>query len=209
MTLKLEEISISIGARPLIARLSLIVQPGEVASIMGPSGSGKSSLLRLLCGDLPKSFVSAGRAILGGQDLLTLPPWQRRLGILFQDDLLFPHLRVGENIAFGLPANLSKGERRAKVEALLAEAELQDFAVRDPAELSGGQRQRVALYRMLAAEPLALLLDEPFSALDRALRQRQRELVFERARQRALPVLLVTHDEEDAKAAGGPLISLE
>jgi putative thiamine transport system ATP-binding protein len=132
----------------------------------------------------------------------------RRLGILFQDDLLFPHLSVAENLGFALPAGLQPEERRRRIESGLAEAELPGTGERDPASLSGGERARVALMRTLLAEPRALLLDEPFARLDVALRGRFRALVFERAAARNLPVLLVSHDPADAEAAGGLAITL-
>ena len=138
-----------------------------------------------------------------------LPPERRRLGILFQDDMLFPHLSVGENLAFALPRAVQpRRERRARVAAALREAGLEGFAERDPATLSGGQRARVALMRTLLAEPRALLLDEPFNKLDQDLRERVRRFVFDHARRSALPTLLVTHDPADAEAAGGPVVSL-
>ena len=138
-----------------------------------------------------------------------LPAQQRRIGVLFQDDLLFPHLTVGQNLAFGL-ANAAQGRaaRRARVQQALLEAGLEGLAERDPATLSGGQRARVALLRALLAEPRVLLLDEPFSKLDTALRQGVRRFVFAHAAARGLPVLLVTHDRADADAASGPVLTL-
>ena len=130
------------------------------------------------------------------------------MGILFQDDLLFPHLSVGENLAFGLPRGLSADERRARIDAALADADMETFAERDPATLSGGQRVRIALLRTLAAEPRALLLDEPFSKLDARLRERFRRFVFQHATEQSLPTLLVTHDPADAAAAGGPVVEI-
>jgi len=121
---------------------------------------------------------------------------------------LFPHLSVGENLAFGLPRGLSSDERRARIEAALADADMETFAERDPATLSGGQRARIALLRTLAAEPRALLLDEPFSKLDARLRERFRRFVFQHATEQSLPTLLVTHDPADAAAAGGSVIEI-
>jgi putative thiamine transport system ATP-binding protein len=207
--LRLEALDLSIGGQVLFAGFSLQALPGEVVTVMGPSGCGKSSLLSYLCGTLDPGFRAAGRIWLNGAAIERLPPERRRLGILFQDDMLFPHLSVGENLAFALPREVRpRGERRAKVAAVLREADLEGFAERDPATLSGGQRARVALMRTLLAEPRALLLDEPFNKLDRDLRQRVRRFVFDHARRSALPTLLVTHDPADAEAAGGPVIGL-
>lgn len=209
MSLELERVSLSLGGRRLFAPLSLSVPPGEVVTVMGPSGSGKSSLLDLLCGTLPPAFSAQGRIRLDGLDLETLPPERRRVGILFQDDLLFPHLSVAENLSFGLPPEVrGRRARRAAVAAALAEAGLAGFEARDPATLSGGQRARVALLRTLLARPRALLLDEPFGKLDVSLRARVRTFVFSHARADALPTLLVTHDPADAQAAGGPIVRL-
>jgi len=206
--LVLERVGLWLGQRRLLGPLDLKIAPGENATLMGPSGSGKSSLLAFLCGTLDPAFVGQGQVRLDGRDILAVPPERRRLGILFQDDLLFPHLSVAGNLAFGLPQALDRETRRARVAAVLAEAGLAGFEARDPATLSGGQRARVALLRMLLSEPRALLLDEPFGRLDAGLRQRFRRLVFERARARMLPVLLVTHDREDAEAASGKIVTV-
>lgn len=206
--LRLSGVTIALGGRPLIAGLDLCVGPGQVVTVMGASGSGKSTLLAWLCGSADPAFDIAGEATLDGTILCDLPPEARRVGILFQDDLLFPHLSVGENLGFGLPRAVRRDERRRRIEAALAEAELPGFEDRDPATLSGGQRVRVALMRTLLSEPKALLLDEPFSRLDAELRGRLREFVFEHAAERKLPMLLVTHDPEDAAAAGGPVVEI-
>ena len=131
------------------------------------------------------------------------------MGLLFQDPLLFPHLSVGGNLMFGLtPETKGYADRHQAVETALSHVGMSEFLDRDPATLSGGQQARVALMRTLLSRPSALLLDEPFSKLDSARRGQVRELVFNEARQRGLPVLLVTHDVADAKAAGGPCIEL-
>ncbi len=185
------------------------VAPGEILTVMGPSGAGKSTLLSVITGTLSPVFRTAGRVLLDGMDLSPLPPEQRRVGILFQDDLLFPHLSVGENLAFGLSASVQgRATRQARIEDALDEIGLAGFSQRDPATLSGGQKARVALMRMLLSEPLALLLDEPFSRLDAELRAQVRSLVFARAQARGLPVVLVTHDAEDAAAAGGDVYKI-
>jgi putative thiamine transport system ATP-binding protein len=207
-SLVLDGVSLWLGDRRLIGPLDLAIAPGEIATLMGPSGSGKSSLLAFICGTLDPAFRAEGRLQLAGVDLGPLPPEHRRVGILFQDDLLFPHLSVGGNLAFGLPLGLDRAARRRRLAAALSEAGLAGFEDRDPATLSGGQRARVALLRMLLSEPRTLLLDEPFNRLDSWLRSRFRHYVFKRARKRGLPVLLVTHDREDAKSASGRIVTV-
>jgi putative thiamine transport system ATP-binding protein len=206
--LDLEGVSIALRGETLVPPLSVGVEPGEVVTVMGPSGSGKSTLLAFVGGFLDPAFTAEGRVRIGPQDITRLAPERRRVGILFQDDLLFPHLTVGENLAFGLPSGGSRSERRRHVEEALREAGLAGFTERDPATLSGGQRARAALLRTLLAQPRALLLDEPFGKLDRALRAEIRSFVFAHARARHLPTLLVTHDPDDAEAAGGRVIRL-
>lgn len=208
-TLVLNRVCIRLQERPLFAPLNLTIHPGEVVTVMGPSGCGKSSLLNYLCGVLPSAFQAEGSVRLGGRELIDLPLEQRRIGILFQDPLLFPHLSVAENLAFGLKAGLSRQARRFRIETALCDAGLEELGARDPATLSGGQRGRAALMRTLLAEPEALLLDEPFASLDVELQGRMRTFVFEHARQRRLPTLLVTHNPQDAAAAGGPVVQLD
>ncbi|SHH09626.1 putative thiamine transport system ATP-binding protein [Cognatiyoonia sediminum] len=205
--LELKDVTIRKGGNVLLS-LSRKIEPGEVLSIMGPSGIGKSTLLSFITGTLAPAFEGEGRIVLDGNDITEVRPDKRRVGILFQDDLLFPHLSVGANLAFGLASGGSKAERTAKIEEALAEVGLEGYANRDPATLSGGQKARVALMRMLLSEPCALLLDEAFSRLDADRRAQVRSLVFARAMDRNLPVLMVTHDAEDAKAAGGEVITL-
>ncbi len=204
--LVLDQLSIShADGRPL-THLSASIAPGEVLSLMGPSGVGKSTVLAAITGTLPPAFRLQGRITLNGRTLNALPPQKRRVGILFQNHLLFPHLSVGQNIGFGLPRRTP--DRHGRIQSALAEIGLEGFSERDPETLSGGQRARVALMRMLLAEPDTLLLDEPFSRLDVSLRAKMRDLVFQRARAASLPVLLVTHDLADAEAAQGEIIDL-
>ena len=207
--MRLEGVLLAIGARVLLGPIDASVAPGECLTVMGPSGCGKTSLLSFLAGTLEPVFHAQGRARIGATDLTPLAPERRGVGILFQDDLLFPHLSVGGNLAFALAATVQpRDARRARIEQALTDAGLAGFADRDPATLSGGQRARVAVMRTLLADPQALLLDEPFSRLDAQLRGDFRRFVFEHARQRGLPTVLVTHDEADAQAAGGPVIRL-
>lgn len=206
--LHLAGVTVSLGGKRLIGPLDLSVEPGAITTVMGPSGSGKSTLLAFIGGFLDRAFTGSGQVYAGGEDITHLAPERRRVGVLFQDDLLFPHLSVGGNLAFGLRHGLPRAERRRIVDEALTMANLAGFADRDPATLSGGQRARVALLRMLLSDPRALLLDEPFGKLDRPLRQDVRRFIFDHAREKGLPVLLVTHDEEDAAAAGGPIVRL-
>lgn len=206
--LELDGVLIALDGRVLVA-LSRRVVPGEVLTVMGPSGSGKSSLLAYIGGFLGPAFSASGRVAIGGCDITNLPAEDRHAGVLFQDPLLFPHMTVGGNLAFAIPASFKgRQERRHRVEQALDGVGLAGLAGRDPATLSGGQKARVALARVLLSSPRMLLLDEPFSRLDTELRQQVRELVFAKARDSRLPVVLVTHDEADAAAAGGDIVKL-
>lgn len=191
----------------MLLTLDARIGPGEVLTVMGPSGSGKSTLLAFAAGFLSPTFESGGQVLLDGHDITTLPAERRGIGLLFQDPLLFPHLSVAGNLRFGLPR--ATPDKAARVEAALSAIGLAGFGERDPATLSGGQQSRVALMRLLLSAPGAVLLDEPFSKLDTALRHEMRELVFSRLREAGLPSLLVTHDHQDAAAAGGRIITLE
>lgn len=203
--LRLEQISITLAGRELLA-VDATISSGEVLTVMGPSGSGKSTLLAYIAGFLDREFTASGDVWLGERDLLSLPAEQRNIGLLFQDPLLFPHLSVGGNLRFGLPHHVK--DKRQQVTQALEQVGLAGFETRDPATLSGGQQSRVALMRLLLSKPRTVLLDEPFSKLDTALRQEMRTLVFSQLREAGLPALLVTHDHADANAAGGPVIEL-
>lgn len=203
--LRLERVHICLGDRVLVM-LDATVRRGETLTVMGPSGSGKSTLLAYLGGFLDPVFTASGRVIVDGVDLTTLEADKRHAGILFQDPLLFPHLSVADNIAIAIPQDVKgRKQRRQVAEAALEDAGLGEFGNRDPDTLSGGQKARVALQRVLVSRPRLLLLDEPFSKLDANLRDQTRQLVFDRARRAGLPVVLVTHDEDDARAAGGQI----
>lgn len=207
--MRLAAVRIEIAGKLLIPPLNLEIAPGEIVTVMGPSGSGKSTLLALIGGLIDRAFTAEGRIWIGGTDVTAAPPEHRGVGFLFQDDLLFPHLTVAANLAFGLTSRVRcRRQRSALLEAALARADLAGFGSRDPTTLSGGQRQRVSLLRTLLSEPRALLLDEPFSRLDTALRHELRAFVFHHVRRRELPTLLVTHDPADAEAAGGAIVDL-
>jgi putative thiamine transport system ATP-binding protein len=206
MSLELIDVAIRVAGQPLVERLDARVEPGTVLTLMGPSGSGKSSLLAWMVGLLDAPFEARGRLRLDGRELQGLPIEQRRIGLLFQDDLLFPHLSVLDNLLFALPPGRSV-ERRARAEAALERADLAGYGARRPASLSGGQRARVSLLRALLAEPRALLLDEPFSRLDAALRARFRDWVWHTLAGQGIATVLVTHDAADVPA-GSRVIEL-
>ncbi len=201
MELRLDQLSVMLDGRMLIRPVTLSAGPGEIVTLMGPSGSGKSSILSAIAGDLGPPFSVTGQVRLGEADLSHLPPERRSIGRLFQDDLLFPHLTVSENLLFGMPRG-ARGERMGRAERALADAGLKGLGDRPPHTLSGGQRARVALLRALLAEPRAMLLDEPFSRLDAELKSQIRDVVFTNVMTRGIPCLLVTHDRADAPAGG-------
>jgi len=206
--LHLDNVTIGFGGEPLLA-VTQRVAPGEVFTVMGPSGSGKSTLLAFIGGFLDRAFTASGRVLVDGLDLTAMPAEDRHAGILFQDPLLFPHMSVAGNLLFAIPPAIRRSDARNELaEAALDGVGLAGLSARDPDTLSGGQKARVALARTLLSNPRMLLLDEPFSKLDAELRQQTRELVFARARAMALPVVLVTHDEADASAAGGPVLRI-
>ena len=198
--MKIEVKSLSVGTgnenRILLRGFDLSCEPGSITTLMGPSGCGKSSLLAAIAG-LPVSGLEADIKVeLSGQRVDHLPTSQRRIGLLFQDDLLFAHMSVRENLLFAVPRG-SKTERLQQADAALLELGFSDMAHRNPLTLSGGQRARVSLMRTLLAKPQALLLDEPFSKLDVALREQFRQFVFTHVSRLQLPTLLVTHDAAD------------
>ena len=201
--LEITNLNVSKAGQALIAELNLSVAPGEVFTLMGASGSGKSTLLNWIVGALDPVFSVQGELWLNGVRRDTLPIEARRIGILFQDDLLFPHLSVGQNLAFALPARIQgRAERRRVIESVLADVGLSGFHDRDPGTLSGGQKARISVLRALLAEPEALLLDEPFSKLDAVLRGQFRAFVYDRISQLGIPTLLVTHDPADIPPDG-------
>jgi putative thiamine transport system ATP-binding protein len=198
LSINIDSINIANGStrRNLVQDLNLSIANGQIATLMGASGSGKSSILAAVAGTLSEALCFKGSVQLNGARVDDLPTSQRSIGLLFQDDLLFAHMTVFENLLFAVPAG-GKAARKESVEQALQEADLVGFGDRDPSTLSGGQRARIALMRALIAKPQALLLDEPFSKLDAALRERFKEFVFNHVRARNIPVLMVTHDRSD------------
>ncbi|HEY4434688.1 MAG TPA: ATP-binding cassette domain-containing protein [Lelliottia sp.] len=186
---------------PLLREASFSVERGEILTLMGPSGSGKSTLFAWMVGALSADFQAHGELWLDDERLDSRPVEKRGIGILFQDALLFDHFSVGQNLMLALPEHIKKA-RREQVEQALASAGLAGFYASDPATLSGGERSRVSLLRALLAQPRALLLDEPFSRLDKSLRVTFREWVFAQVRAQNIPVVLVTHDEDDIPPGG-------
>ena len=200
----------------LLLSLDEQIAGGEILTVMGPSGSGKSSLLNWLTGILPNVFTATGEVWLNDKNVSHLPTHLRHIGVLYQDALLFSHLSVAGNIAFAMPQDnknsaekLNKKQRREKIEQALEQVGLAGMENRHPDNLSGGQQARVALLRTLLSAPKAILLDEPFSKLDTQLRVDTRQLVFEQIRTHKLPAIMVTHDYSDAEAANGKIIHLE
>jgi len=195
-TLDVEALSVRYGRFTALDDVSLSVEAGEILALLGPSGCGKTTLLRTVAGFTQQV---AGSIRIDGASVDSLPPERRRIGIVFQNYALFPHMTVFENIAYGMRARREASARIAtRVRELLELVQLGAFAERRPAQLSGGQQQRVALARALAIEPRILLLDEPFAALDRSLRLDLQIEIKRLQRQLGLTAILVTHDQDEA-----------
>jgi putative thiamine transport system ATP-binding protein len=206
-SLNISNLQLSQQNKPLLS-LNEVIKGGEVLTIMGPSGSGKSTLLNWLVGMLPSDFQASGELYLNGQNITHTASHVRHIGLLYQDPLLFPHLTVEGNIAFAMPKG-EKQTRREQINEALDQVGLTGMGKRCPQNLSGGQQARVALLRVLLSKPKAILLDEPFSKLDSQLRQEIRQLVFEQIQRYSLPAVMVTHDQSDATAAQGKVITLD
>ncbi len=207
MSLRLENVQVSYRRKQLFLPVDLTIAKGEIATVMGPSGCGKSTLLAAIAGNLEYGFEVRGRIVLNGRELNSTRMEKRKVGILFQDDLLFPHFDVMGNLLFGISGKLPVEEKHSRIMKALERAGLNDFARRDVATLSGGQKARVSLLRTLLSEPEAVLFDEPFSSLDKPLRSSFRDFVYEQILQLNIPALLVTHDEADS--CGGPVLKLQ
>ena len=200
--------------QPLLQGVNLQVAPGQTVALLGPSGSGKSTLLKIIAG---LEWPESGSVWLDGQDISDWPPEKRRLALMFQDFALFPHLNLQDNVAFGLvEQGMGRAAAREKAQALLQRFGLGGRGAERVDTLSGGEQQRVALGRALITQPRALLLDEPFSALDAELRVSLREEFARHIAEHGMRALLVTHDEAEARAMasaawrllGGGLVSL-
>jgi iron(III) transport system ATP-binding protein len=192
----IENVSLAFGATRVLRDISLTVAPGEFFALLGPSGCGKSTLLRLIAGF---NQAQAGTVLVDGADITRIPPWERDIGMVFQNYALWPHMTVAENVAFGLEERrLPRAEVARKTAAALELVGLQDFGKRRPNQLSGGQQQRVAVARTIAIEPKVLLLDEPLSNLDAKLRVHMRTELLALQRKLGITTIFVTHDQEEA-----------
>ncbi|MFB4163561.1 ABC transporter ATP-binding protein [Alteribacillus sp. JSM 102045] len=193
-----------------VADFSLHIQEGEIISILGESGSGKSTILRLIAGlEQPrKGTIKVGDKVFCGTDGAFLPVEKRGLGMVFQDYALFPHMTVEANVMFGLK-RWKRSERKARLEEMLALISMEDYKKRYPYELSGGQQQRIALARALAPKPSLLLLDEPFSNLDAHLQERIRDELRETIKHTGTTTIFVTHDQEDARVLADRVVMVE
>lgn len=196
MKLELKNLSVTLSDKKILKSINLIVEDGEFISLLGASGCGKSTMLKTIAGLINQS---EGSVILNGNIADTIPAHKRRTVIVFQDFRLFPNMTVWENVSFPLKIlGVEKVQRRGKAIELLKKVKLEGYENRSVDKLSGGQMQRVALARALAAEPIVLLLDEPFSSLDINLRKDIRELVSELQKEYKITTILVTHDQEEA-----------
>ncbi|MCK4985830.1 MAG: ABC transporter ATP-binding protein, partial [Desulfobacterales bacterium] len=198
--LNVNNISKSFGNQPVVKNLSLSLDKGTIGCLLGPSGCGKTTILRVIAGfeGIDAGEIRINDLIVSGRHIL-VPPEQRRIGMVFQDYALFPHLSVKDNVAFGL-RNINGKKKEKRIDELLHLVRLVDAAQKFPHEISGGQQQRVALARALAPEPDLLLLDEPFSSLDVTLREQLSTEVREILKEQATTALMVTHNQHEAFA---------
>ncbi len=193
---RIENVTKKFGDFAAVDDVSLDIRRGEIFCLLGGSGSGKTTLLRMLAGfETP----TAGRIYIDGQDMSTIPPYERRVNMMFQSYALFPHMTVEKNVSFGLEQEkLGKQEIRTRVNEILDIVKMTSFVARKPHQLSGGQRQRVALARALVKRPKLLLLDEPLAALDRKLREHTQFELINIQKQLGVTFIVVTHDQEEA-----------
>ncbi|MFO7834692.1 MAG: ABC transporter ATP-binding protein [Halohasta sp.] len=204
MILDVEGLGHRYGTERALEDVSFGLEAGELVAVLGPSGCGKTTLVQAIAGHVTPT---SGRIRLRGEDVTDRPPEAREVGLVFQRSTLYPHMTVGENVAYGLgPREIDPGDRAAIVEEYLELVDLADQREAYPGELSGGQGRRVELARALAPEPDVLLLDEPLSALDRSLRVRLREEIARIQRETGVTTLFVTHDQEEAMSLADRLV---
>jgi thiamine transport system ATP-binding protein len=206
ITLDVDRVRVSFGDATVLDDVSVRLGPGEVIALLGPSGSGKTTLLRAIAGLIP---IDAGAVRVDGADVTTLPTHRRGIGMVFQDNQLFPHLTTGENVAFGAKlAGTPTVERRRLAGDWLSRVGLDGFEHRNVTELSGGEAKRVALARSLAASPAVLLLDEPLTGLDRELHDRLADDLASLLRTSGTTTLIVTHDRDEAGRIADGVVTL-
>jgi thiamine transport system ATP-binding protein len=207
IVLAVRDIRVTFDGAVVLDRVSLDVDDGEVVALLGPSGSGKSTLLRAIAGLVP---LESGTVSIHGRDVTTVPTHRRSVGMVFQDEQLFPHLSVGDNVAFGLKmAGVPRGSRADRAAVLLALVGLPGFEERNVRDLSGGEAKRVALARSLAPEPRILLLDEPLTGLDRELHDRLADEVARILREVGTTAVWVTHDRDEAMMIADRVVELD
>ncbi len=196
--IEIEDLHLSFGSTKVLTGVNLTIEPGEFFGFLGPSGSGKSTLLRAIAGFGPRP---SGALRVGGKDVLSLPPWKRNVGMVFQSYALWPHMSVRENVGFGLrERHVPAAQVKSRVNDALELVGLSHLADRMPNQLSGGQQQRIALARTVVIEPQVLLLDEPLSNLDAGLRVQMRRELLALQRKLGLTTIFVTHDQEEANS---------
>ena len=204
--LDVTDVTVAFGERTVLDRCSLHVDRGEIVALLGPSGSGKSTLLRVIAGLVRPD---AGTVAIDGHDVGDLPTHRRRVGMVFQDEQLFPHLSVRDNVAFGLKmAGSPAADRRRRADELLALVGLDGFGDRAIDRLSGGEAKRVAVARSLAPAPVVLLLDEPLTGLDRPLHERLQVEVAGIVRASGTTAVWVTHDRSEAATVSDRVVEL-
>ncbi len=207
VSVECRNIRLSYGKTEVLKDVNINIEPGEFFALLGPSGSGKSTLLRLIAGF---NRQDAGQLLVDGKDISAIAPWNRNIGMVFQNYALWPHMTVWDNVAFGLvERKLPREQIRAKVEAALELVGLSQYGRRRPNQLSGGQQQRVALARTIVIEPQVLLLDEPLSNLDKKLRVQMRQDLLSLQRRLGITTIFVTHDQEEAMTTADRMAVLD
>ena len=207
VSVQCRHVGLAFGATEVLKDVNLDVEPGEFFALLGPSGSGKSTLLRLIAGF---NQHQRGELLIDGVDVSGRAPWERNVGMVFQNYALWPHLTVWDNVAFGLvERKVERAEIRRRVGAALELVGLADYGERRPNQLSGGQQQRVALARTIVVEPQVLLLDEPLSNLDKTLRVQMRRELLAMQRRLGLTTIFVTHDQEEAMTTADRMAVLD
>ena len=205
MTLKISGINKSFDGKRILAGVSLEVGDGEIVALIGASGSGKSTLLRIICG---LESADDGEVMLAGENIDGIPCEKRNIGMIFQSPILYPHMNVARNLHLGISEKMSREEKDELVEQILNDVDLAGFQLRNVDELSGGEAQRVALARTLLTKPRALLMDEPFSALDTELRESLAEKTRKLLSQLDIPIIHVTHDVDEAQRIADRVVRL-